>query len=88
MKKLREYAANATDPARKEEFKTFADALGGALNRQKKAAAEFMRDVTIMRGREEAADARDLMAAANPVPNGAAGLLQASQQQIRSSSRG
>jgi hypothetical protein len=68
VKKLREYAVNSPDPKRKEELKTFADALGGALYRQKKAGVELMRDVTIMRGREDAAEARGLMRAANPVP--------------------
>ncbi|MBV9409117.1 MAG: hypothetical protein JO164_09840 [Candidatus Eremiobacteraeota bacterium] len=68
IKKLREYAVNSPDPQRKEELKAFADALGGALYRQKKAAVEFMRDVTIMRGREDAAEAHGLMQQANPVP--------------------
>ena len=68
VKKLREYAVASPDPKRKEELKTFADALGGALYRQKKAAVEFMRDVSIMQGREDAAEARGLMRAANPVP--------------------
>jgi hypothetical protein len=72
VKKLREYAAASSDPERKAELKAFADALGGALYRQKKAAVEFMRDVTIMRGREEAAEARDIMRRDNPVPPGAA----------------
>src|SRR6202011_2156393 len=44
VKKLREYAVNSPDPQRKAELKAFADALGGALYRQKKAAVEFMRD--------------------------------------------
>jgi len=68
VKKLREYAVNSPDPQRKAELKAFADALGGALYRQKKAAVEFMRDVTIMRGREEAQEARDIMHRDNPVP--------------------
>jgi hypothetical protein len=68
VKRLREYAVNSADPQRKEELKTFADALGGAIYRQKKAAVEFMRDITIMRGREEAAEARDIMRRDNPVP--------------------
>ena len=68
VKKLREYAVNSPDPKRKEELKTFADALGGALYRQKKAAVELMRDVTIMQGREDYAEAHGLMRAANPVP--------------------
>jgi hypothetical protein len=80
VKKLREYAKTSPDPKRQEELKTFADALGGALNRQKKAAVEFMRDITILRGREDASEARDLMQQANPVPPGVARLLQTSQQ--------
>jgi hypothetical protein len=68
VKKLREYAVNSPDPKRKEELKTFADALGGALYRQKKAAVEFMRDITIMRGREDAQEAHDIMHRDNAVP--------------------
>jgi hypothetical protein len=68
VKKLREYANASPDPQRKAELKTFADALGGALYRQKKAAVEFMRDITIMRGREDASDARDIMNANNQAP--------------------
>ncbi len=68
VKKLRDYAAASPDPNRKEELKTFADALGGALYRQKKAAVELQRDITIMQGREDAAEARGIMHAANPVP--------------------
>ncbi|HEX3550490.1 MAG TPA: hypothetical protein VHT53_08945 [Candidatus Elarobacter sp.] len=68
IKRLRELAKVSPDPERREELKTFADALGGALYRQKKAAVEFMRDVTIMRGREEAADAKATMAQDNTVP--------------------
>ena len=69
IKQLRAYAAASTDPERKAELKKFADALGGAIYRQTKAAAEVMRDVTIVEGRDEAQDARDLMAANNPQPN-------------------
>jgi hypothetical protein len=68
VKKLREYATNSPDPQRKVELKTFADALGGALYRQKKAAVEVMRDITIMRGREDAAEAREIMRRDNQVP--------------------
>ena len=52
VKRLREYAVNSPDPKRKEELKTFADALGGALYRQQKAATEVQRDMAILRGRE------------------------------------
>jgi hypothetical protein len=61
VKKLREYANAATDPQRKAELKAFADALGGALYRQKKAAIEFVRDVTVIQGREAAVAARNDM---------------------------
>jgi len=60
IKQLRAYAAASTDPERKAELKAFADALGGAIYRQTKAAAEFMRDVTIVQGREDAQEARDI----------------------------
>ncbi|HYW55080.1 MAG TPA: hypothetical protein VE826_13995 [Dongiaceae bacterium] len=82
VKKLREYAAASPDPKRKEELKTFADALGGALYRQKKAAVELMRDVSIMQGREDAAEARGLMRAANPVPPYAAAQAAANTPAI------
>jgi hypothetical protein len=68
VKRLREYAKASPDPARKEELTKFTDALGGALYRQKKAAVEFMRDIAIMRGREEGAEAKAIMAANNPQP--------------------
>jgi hypothetical protein len=54
VKRLREYAVNSPDPKRKEELKTFADALGGAIYRQQKAAAEVQRDILIMRNRDDA----------------------------------
>ena len=60
IKKLREYAKASPDPERRAELKAFADALGGAIYRQTKAAKEFMADVAVMHGREEAAEARDL----------------------------
>lgn len=68
IKKLREMAESSPDPQRKAELKAFTDALGGAIYRQTKAAAEFMRDVTVMQGREESAEAHDLMTRANPTP--------------------
>jgi len=66
IKKLREYANASPDPERKAELKAFADALGGAIYRQTKAAAEFMRDVTIMQGRADAGEARDIQNSDNP----------------------
>ena len=59
VKRLREYAVNSSDPKRKEELKTFADALGGAIYRQEKAAVEFQRDVAIMRGRDDAQEMKE-----------------------------
>lgn len=82
VKRLREYAVNSPDPKRKEELKTFADALGGALYRQKKAAVELMRDVSVMQGREDAAEARRIMRAANPVPPYAAAQTAANRPAI------
>lgn len=61
IKKLREYAAASPDPARKAELKAFADAMGGAIYRQKKVAVEMMRDVTIIQGRTDAAEARAIL---------------------------
>jgi hypothetical protein len=59
VKRLREYAVNSPDPKRKEELKTFADALGGAIFRQKKASMELQRDVAILRGRESAQEVKE-----------------------------
>ena len=59
VKRLREYAVNSPDPQRKEELKTFADALGGAIYRQQKAAVEVQRDVLIMRSREDAQEMKE-----------------------------
>ncbi len=72
IKRLREYAVASSDPQRKAELKAFTDALGGALLRQKRAANELMRDITIIQGRTDAAEARGIMArdtgAANAPP--------------------
>jgi hypothetical protein len=59
VKRLREYAVNSPDPKRKEELKTFADALGGAIYRQQKAAVEVQRDILIMRGRDDAQEMKE-----------------------------
>lgn len=61
IKRLREYAAASPDPQRKAELKAFTDALGGALLRQKRAANELMRDITIVQGRVDAAEARGIL---------------------------
>ncbi len=72
IKQLRAFALASTDPQRKAELKAFTDALGGAIYRQTKAANEFMRDVTIMQGREDAKEARDIQSRDNPVPDAGA----------------
>jgi hypothetical protein len=41
VKRLRELADKTADPVRKAELRAFADSLGGALYRQKKAAADL-----------------------------------------------
>lgn len=69
IKKLRAYAKASDDPERKAELKAFADALGGAIYRQTKAANEFMRDVTIMQGREDAGEARGIRDRDGPQPD-------------------
>lgn len=60
IKTLRKLAETSPDPQRKRELKAFADALGGALERQKRVATDFDRSVVIMRGREEAQEARSI----------------------------
>ncbi len=68
IKRLRELAKVSPDPKRQKELKDFADALGGALYRQKKAAAEVMSAITVIRGREDHDEAQDLMQKSNAVP--------------------
>lgn len=80
IKQLRAMALASTDPARKAELKAFADALGGAIYRQTKVAAEFMRDVTIMQGREDAKEVRDIRERNNPPPEGPASMSMVSQR--------
>jgi hypothetical protein len=80
IKQLRAMAQASTDPARKAELKAFADALGGAIYRQTKVAAEFMRDVTIVQGREDAREVRDIRERNNPPPEGLASMSMASQR--------
>jgi len=41
VKRLRDMAAKSSDPTQKVELRTFADALGGALNRQRKMMADL-----------------------------------------------
>jgi len=52
VKRLRELAATSKDPTRKTELKAFADALGGALYRQKQAAADLTGFVSYLQARD------------------------------------
>lgn len=61
IKQLRTYAEQSTDPERKAELKAFADALGGAIQRQMRAVEAFDKAVVVMEGREAAIEARTLM---------------------------
>ena len=54
VRRLRDMAAAEKDPERKAELKAFADALGGALFRQKLAADDLAKAVTNMDGRQSA----------------------------------
>lgn len=54
IKRLRELADKSTDPKRKEDLKAFADALGGALYRQKKVAADLGGLIAYLQYREMA----------------------------------
>jgi|HubBroStandDraft_1064217.scaffolds.fasta_scaffold02099_12 hypothetical protein len=65
IKRLREYAQTSSDETRKAELKAFADALGGALARQDKAAADFVGSVTVMNGRQDRADVAAITDASN-----------------------
>ena len=62
IKRLREMAAQTTDPIRKQDLKDFADALGGALARQRRIGADLQRMLVIMDGRRARAEARQDMA--------------------------
>jgi hypothetical protein len=59
--RLRELAKQTKDPTIKKELTAFADALGGALYRQKTAAVDMQRMVVIVEGHESMRDsARDV----------------------------
>lgn len=57
VRRLRELAAASTDDERKKELRSFADALGGALYRQRRAALDLQRMVVILAGRRAADEA-------------------------------
>jgi hypothetical protein len=50
--RLRQIARESTDPQRKAELETFADALGGALYRQKRAASDLTGFVAYLEAHE------------------------------------
>ena len=64
--KLRELAAESTDEQRKNDLKSFADALGGALFRQKRIGMDVQRMVLIIEGRTSRAEAVESVARAAP----------------------
>jgi len=61
IQELRKLAAESTDPGRKEDLKEFADALGGALQRQKRIGAELQGMLARIAGRDSAVEAYQTM---------------------------
>jgi hypothetical protein len=63
IKRLRAMAAQTTEPGRKAELKAFADALGGALARQRKAGQDLDHMLAIIDGRRavEQVNTQDLV---------------------------
>jgi hypothetical protein len=51
VKRLRAITDQTTDPKRKAELKAFTDALGGAIARQRKAAVDLDKTLTVIDGR-------------------------------------
>jgi hypothetical protein len=64
IKRLRAMAAQTADPTRKTELKAFADALGGAIVRQRKVGTDLARLLAIIDGRRavEEINTPDLLA--------------------------
>ncbi|GAC1544471.1 MAG: hypothetical protein NVS2B17_25560 [Candidatus Velthaea sp.] len=60
VKRLRVLAAGSADPKRKDELKSFADALGGALYRQKRVAVDLDKALAIIDGRRAVDEAAEL----------------------------
>jgi hypothetical protein len=56
IKRLRKMAAETTEPTRKVELKSFADALSGAITRQRKAAVDLDKMLAIIDGRRAVAE--------------------------------
>ena len=68
VKRLRELASASADATRKGELKAFADALGGALARQKKIALDLDKAMTVYDGRLAQYEAHQEMSAASNDP--------------------
>lgn len=84
VKALRSIDAQTTDPVRKAELKAFSDALGGAIARQRIAATNLDKLLTIIDGERASAEARATMAvdqstmnATDRSPNARPSMLQA-----------
>ena len=67
VRRLRALAANSPEP-RKTELKEFADAIGGALYRQRVMAIDAQRAVVVQQGREEAQSQSEFTAGMNAHP--------------------
>src|SRR5580658_1505273 len=61
VKQLRELANESTDPVRKAELTSFADALGGAIERQRHIGGEMQGMLARIAGRESMVDAYEQM---------------------------
>jgi len=57
VKQLRSIASESTDPVRKSELTAFADALGGAIERQRHIGGEMQGMLARIAGRDSAAEA-------------------------------
>lgn len=61
VKQLRELANESTDPVRKAELTSFADALGGAIERQRHIGGEMQGMLARIAGRESKVDMYETM---------------------------
>jgi hypothetical protein len=66
IKKLRDLAAQTTDPVRKQDLKEFANALDGAVARQKRIGTDLGRMLAVIEGRDARAEAQGDIMNANP----------------------
>lgn len=77
IKRLRTMAAQTTQPGRKAELSAFADALGGALARQRKAGQDLDHLLAIIDGRRavEQVNTQDLVEARDAIAGPAGGAM-------------